>query len=92
MKIFVWAFRILLFVLFFGFALLNTGRAHIDFLIGEWNAPMALIVLLFFGAGTLFGVLVVMPIVVRDKRELRRARNEPPPPAAAPNPEPPRLS
>jgi lipopolysaccharide assembly protein A len=91
MKILVWAFRILLFALFFGFALLNTERAHLDFLFGVWSAPMALIALLFFAAGTLFGVLVVVPTVLRDKRELRRARNLRVPSVTPASAEPPRL-
>ncbi len=91
MQILVWTFRLLLFALFFGFALLNTERATVDFLLGQWSAPMALIVLLFFGAGTLFGVLVVVPTVVRDKRELRRAREFQPPPTTSTPAEPPRL-
>jgi len=91
MKILVWAFRVLLFALFFGFALLNTERARVDFLFGEWSAPMALIVLLFFAAGTVFGVLVVVPTVVRDKRELRRVRNAPAPTVTPVSAEPPRL-
>lgn len=91
MRILVWTFRILLFALFLGFALLNTDKATVDFLFGRWSAPLALIAFVFFVAGGLFGVLVMTPTVVRHKKALRRARDvQPPPPQTAPA-EPPRL-
>lgn len=91
MHIIIWVFRILLFLLFFGFALLNTDKATVDFLVGLWTAPLALILLLFFIAGTLFGVLVAVPAIVRHKKGLRRAREVQPAPVQQAQAEPPRL-
>ncbi len=91
MTIVVWTFRILVLLVFFGFALLNTEAVALDLLLGVWHAPLVLVVLIFFAAGAIFGVAVAMPTVLGTRRELRRLQARPPlAPARPANVEPPR--
>lgn len=64
---------IMLFVLFFGFALKNTDEAVLRFFLGyEVRSPLALLLLAFFAAGAALGVLAMTPTVFRHRRELSR--------------------
>lgn len=95
MSILRWAFRIFLFVLFFGFALLNTDRVSIDFLFFQWNAPIALGLLAFFVLGALLGIAFTLPRVFRKREEIKPVVVTAPPLQAEPSPvtaEPPRLN
>jgi uncharacterized integral membrane protein len=90
--ILVWSFRILVLLVFFGFALLNTEPVALDLLFGTWHAPLVLILLIFFAAGAVFGVAVSMPVVLGTRRELRRLQARPPLAATRPvATEPPRI-
>jgi uncharacterized integral membrane protein len=77
MRILTWLVRLGLFLVMMGFALSNTDTATLRFF-GipqfEWRAPLVLFLLLFFAAGTLFGVIASMPRVLRQRRELGRLR------------------
>ena len=72
MKIIVWLGRIALFLLFFVFALFNTEPVTLNYVLSQWQAPLALILLLFFMAGALFGIVVLLPVVFRQRAEIRR--------------------
>jgi putative membrane protein len=66
---------IMLFVLFFGFALKNTDEAVLRFFLGyEVRSPLALLLLAFFAAGAVLGVLAMTPTVFRHRRELARGK------------------
>ena len=57
MRYLSWALRILLFLLLFGFALKNTNPVTVRFYLGsQWEAPLALVLLVFFGVGAVAGV------------------------------------
>ena len=72
---------IILFILFFGFALKNTHDVALRFFLGyEIHAPLVLMLLAFFGGGAVLGVLAMMPTVLRYRR--RQARFGPPADAA----------
>ena len=67
---------IILFILFFGFALKNTQDIALRFFLGyEIHAPLVLMLLAFFGGGAVLGVLAMMPTVLRYRR--RQARPGP---------------
>ena len=73
MKIFSKIIAVLLFILFFGFALKNTGEVTLKFFLGyEFPGPLVLILLLFFVAGVILGVFAMLPTVFRHRRELSR--------------------
>lgn len=79
MRVLAWLLRVGLFLVMMGFALSNTDTATLRFF-GipqfEWRAPLVLLLLVFFAAGTLMGVLAVVPRVLRQRRELGRLKRE----------------
>jgi len=70
MKIISTLIGIVLFVLFFGFALKNTQEVDLHlFLNYELRGPLVLLLLAFFVGGAVLGVLALTPTVVRHRRE-----------------------
>jgi uncharacterized integral membrane protein len=67
---------IVLFILFFGFALKNTQEAVLHFFLGyEIRAPLVLMLLAFFAGGAILGVLAMTPTVVRYRRNSDDQKN-----------------
>jgi putative membrane protein len=75
-----WVFRIvavLLFIVFFGFAVRNTQEVDLNFFpAGGLHGPMVLMLLSFFVAGAVLGVIAMMPTLFRHRRDLGRQRKE----------------
>lgn len=64
---------IILFILFFGFALKNTQEVDLHFFLNyELRGPLVLMLLAFFIAGAALGILAVTPTVFRHRRERTR--------------------
>ncbi|MGZ3180966.1 MAG: LapA family protein [Telluria sp.] len=64
---------IVLFVLFFGFALKNTQEVDLHFFLNyELRGPLVLMLLAFFIAGAALGILAVTPTVFRHRRDSKR--------------------
>ena len=77
MRYISWALRILLFLLLFGFALKNTDPVIVRFYLGsQWEAPLAMVVLVFFGVGAVAGVIACLTYVYRQRREILQLRKE----------------
>lgn len=77
MRYISWALRIFLFLLLFGFALKNTDPVVVRFYLGsQWDAPLAMVVLVFFGVGALSGVAACLTYVYRQRREVLQLRKE----------------
>ena len=75
MKIISTLVGIVLFVLFFGFALKNTQEVDLHlFLQYELRGPLVLLLLAFFVAGAALGVLALTPTSVRYRRESPRQK------------------
>ena len=67
---------IVLFILFFGFALKNTQEVALRFFLGyEVHAPLVLLLLAFFAGGAILGVLAMTPTVVRYRRNSDHQKN-----------------
>jgi len=67
---------IILFVLFFSFALKNTQEVDLHFFLNyEVRGPLVLMLLAFFIAGAALGILAVTPTVFRHRRESSQHRN-----------------
>jgi uncharacterized integral membrane protein len=65
----------LLFLLFLGFGLKNTEQVAVRYFLGhEWRAPLSLVLLVFFGAGAVLGVLASLGVAYRQRRELASLR------------------
>ncbi|HEU4622763.1 MAG TPA: LapA family protein [Burkholderiaceae bacterium] len=96
MSILRWTFRVFLFFVFFGFALLNTDRITVDLFFVRWHAPLVLVLLAFFVAGALLGVGFALPRIYRARAAAAAAAVLPKPASASSSPslagEPPRLS
>jgi lipopolysaccharide assembly protein A len=89
MRYLSWIFRLLLFVLLFGFALKNSDPVVVRFYLGaHWEASLALVVLVFFGIGVAAGVIACFAFIYRQRREILQLRKElrarPGPPENAP--------
>lgn len=75
MKLVVRILSAILFVLFFGFALKNAHEVTLRlFLNQEWHTPLALLLLGFFAAGAILGVLAMTLTVFRTRRKLNKCK------------------
>ncbi|AOX99322.1 lipopolysaccharide assembly LapA domain-containing protein [Jeongeupia sp. USM3] len=77
MRYLFWLIKFLLFVVLFGFAMHNAEPVALNFFLGYvWQAPLALLLLISFVLGTVFGILAVLGKVIRLRRELVSLRKE----------------
>ena len=77
MRYLSWTLRILLFVLLLAFALKNSDPVTVRFYLGaHWEAPLALVVLVFFAIGAAAGVAACFVYVYRQRREILQLRKE----------------
>lgn len=73
MKIISRLIMALLFILFFGFALKNDQEVTLSYFFGyEQRAPLVIMLLIFFLSGAVLGVLAMVPMIFRHKRDLSR--------------------
>lgn len=77
MRYLTWLLRLLLFLLLLGFALKNSDPVTLQFYLGaQWQAPLALAVLVFFAAGVAAGVVACFSYIYRQRREILQLRKE----------------
>ncbi|WP_179958180.1 LapA family protein [Chitinimonas arctica] len=75
MRYLAWFVRIVLFLLLFAFAIKNTHAVNLHGLLDlTWQAPLVVILLVFFMAGTVAGVLAMLLPLKRLGRELHQSR------------------
>ena len=75
MKFLLKVMSVIMAILFFGFAIKNTQEAALNFFLGyEIRGPLVLLLFGFFMIGAVFGVLGMLPSLVRHRRELSRHR------------------
>ncbi|MGN6388655.1 MAG: LapA family protein [Burkholderiaceae bacterium] len=75
MKIVFRILAVILFIVFFGFALKNTQEVALRFFLDyELRGPLVLILLGFFVVGAVLGIIAVMPTLFRYRREAARQR------------------
>jgi putative membrane protein len=73
MRILTWAIRIALFVLLLAFAARNTEPVTLRFYFDlVWKAPLIAILLAFFVAGVVLGLMAVLGTVFSQRREIAR--------------------
>ena len=71
MKVLTWAVRLAIFLFLFIFALQNTAPVTLQFVLGKvWQAPLVILLLSFFAAGALFGVLSLLSHLFAQRREI----------------------
>lgn len=77
MKYLIWLFRAFLFLILLGFAVKNDQPVVLSYFFGyEWHASLVLVLLLFFVAGTVVGMLAVLGNMLNQRKEIAALRNE----------------
>lgn len=71
MHILIWILRVLVVLLLVWFAAKNAELVTLNGFGGALRAPLALVLLAFFGAGLLLGLLSALYSIFRLKREIR---------------------
>lgn len=73
----LWPLKFVLFAILFAFAMQNADGVTLHFFLGyEWRTPLALLLLIFFVLGALFGLLACLARMARLRRELVVLRRE----------------
>ena len=76
-RVFSWVIRFFIFLFLFAFALKNTDPVSVRFVLdATWQAPLVIVVLAFFAAGILLGLLSLLGAVFGLRRENSRLRRE----------------
>ena len=77
MRYVFWILRLMLFLLLFGFALRNDGAVVLHYYLGyQWNAPLSLILLVFFALGIGAGLMTSLATIFRQRREIAQLRKK----------------
>lgn len=77
MRYLLWFLKFVLFVLILSFAIKNTDTVTVRYYLGyEWQAPLVLVLLVFFGLGTLAGIVASLSQMFRQRREIVALRRE----------------
>ena len=77
MKILAWSLRLAFFLIFLVFAVQNTGPVSLRLLAGQvWQAPLVLVLLVFFAAGAVLGLSSLLGLIFRQRREIARLKRQ----------------
>lgn len=83
-----WAIRLVIFAFLLVFAVQNTDPVSLNFLLGQtWQAPLVIVLLAFFCSGAVLGVLSLLGVIYRQRREISRLKRELGKPAAVSTPD-----
>ncbi|MBS1161854.1 MAG: putative rane protein [Proteobacteria bacterium] len=75
MTAFTWAIRLIIFSILVVFALENTDPVNLRFLLGQaWQAPLVIVLLVFFAGGAVLGALSLLGVIYRQRREISRLK------------------
>ncbi|MBI3284318.1 MAG: LapA family protein [Burkholderiales bacterium] len=73
MKMITRLITVILFVVFFGFALKNDQIVTLQYFFGyQQSAPLVIMLLAFFLSGAVLGILAMLPMVFRHRRDISR--------------------
>lgn len=77
MKFLTWSLRLTIFIFLFVFAVKNTDVVSLRFILGSaWQAPLVLVLLVFFAGGAVLGALSLVGVIFRQRREIGRLKRE----------------
>ena len=77
MRYLIWFLRGILFLLLLGFTVRNVDPVTLHYYFGfEWQAPLILILLLFFTLGVAIGVLSCLGKIFRQRRIIASLRKK----------------
>ena len=75
MRVLTWAIRIALFVVLLAFAAKNTDPVTLRFYFDlAWQAPLVALLLAFFAAGAVLGLVAMLGTFLAQRREIARLR------------------
>ena len=70
-----WVCRILIFLFLLAFALKNTETVNVRFILdSSWQAPLIIVLLVFFAGGAALGVLSLLGTVFGLRREITQLK------------------
>ena len=88
-----WAIRLIIFAILLVFAIRNTEPTTLRFVLDyAWEAPLVIVLLAFFAAGAILGMLSLVGVIFRQRREISRLKREAAKPQLPVIPEPPPLA
>ena len=68
--------RLVIFSFLVVFAVQNTDPVTLNFILGQvWQAPLVIVLLAFSAGGALLGVLSLLGVLYRQRREISRLRH-----------------
>jgi len=77
MRYLMWFLRIALFLVLLGFTVKNAETVTVHYYFGyQWQAPLILIILLFFALGLVIGVMSCLGTILKQKREIATGRRK----------------
>ncbi len=77
MRYVTWAVRLLVFLFLLAFAAKNTDPVTLRFYFElAWQAPLIVLLLVFFAAGAAFGLVAALATLFAQRRELLRLNRE----------------
>ena len=77
MRFVTWTVRLLVFLFLLAFAAKNTDLVTLHFYFElAWQAPLIVLLLVFFAAGTAFGLVAALATLFGQRRELLRLNRE----------------
>ena len=72
-----WLLRVIVFIVLLGFAVKNDQPVTLRYFFGyEWQSSLVVVLLLFFAAGTVVGVLAMFGNVLQQRREIARLKRD----------------
>jgi putative membrane protein len=77
MRYFLWLLKFALFVLILSFAVKNTDTVAVRYYLGqEWQAPLVLVLLVFFCLGIAVGIIASLGHLFRQRRQIAALKSE----------------
>ncbi|HEY0297564.1 MAG TPA: LapA family protein [Bordetella sp.] len=78
MRYLIWVLRLLVFIAVLIFAVKNTDPVKVNFYADYTvqSVPLIVVMLVTFVVGTVFGLLLTVPVAMRRRREASRLRRE----------------
>ena len=77
MRYLLWTLKLALFLLVVSFAVKNTDIVAVRYYLGyEWEAPLVVVLLVFFCTGVLVGIAANLAHMLRQRREVAALRRE----------------
>lgn len=77
MRYLLWLLKFALFVLILSFAVKNTETVSVRYYLGqEWQAPLVLVLLVFFCLGVAVGIVASLTHLFRQRRQIAALQRE----------------